>query len=200
MDGSTTEMPTREILAEFKQAGFWGAKLSSSCQGAVWQALGGRPDSRLFDISCSPGCGSYPVQQAGDEVDPFEISAPHAAYARPQLGVKVIQSEAMLDNHYDFVFSSPVLEHVSAVADALETGLRGLRPRGLFIAFTPNGSNEYRQAVPQNGHPRVTLGTRNSWTVPGWRHVLCLRCLPVVPRSSPMLCRRGISVVASWPE
>jgi hypothetical protein len=45
----------------------------------------------------------------------------------------------------DIFFSAHVLEHVPSAIEAITFGMSILRPAGLFVAFTPNGSAQFRQ-------------------------------------------------------
>lgn len=46
---------------------------------------------------------------------------------------------------FDVFFSAHVLEHVPSVADVLTLAGNVLVNKGLFVAFTPNGSDVYRR-------------------------------------------------------
>jgi len=52
----------------------------------------------------------------------------------------------------DVFLSCHVIEHVSSVENMLALGERVLRPGGLFIAFTPNGSMAHRDKNPKGWH------------------------------------------------
>ena len=81
----------------------------------------------------------------GFDVESFEISKPRAKYAREKLGVRVHDSISSVSGSFDIFFSSHVLEHVPSVKESIEFGMRILKPGGLFVAFTPNGSLDFRK-------------------------------------------------------
>src|SRR6185436_8915682 len=49
-------------------------------------------------------------------------------------------------------FSSHVLEHVPSTSAIFDLGVRLLRSGGLFVAFTPNGSDDFRKVDPDAWH------------------------------------------------
>lgn len=50
-----------------------------------------------------------------------------------------------IKGQFDVVFSAHVLEHVPSVKESIEYGMSMLKPNGLFVAFTPNGSEDYKR-------------------------------------------------------
>ncbi len=143
---STTELPGESELRELLSAGFRGHPKNCSAYFGVLEALGALPGGRLLDFGCSWGYGSWQLRAAGYRVEAYEISARRAAYAREKLRIPVLPEPVFLPGNYDIFFSSHVIEHVPSVAGMIETGLRALRPGGLFIAFTPNPSLEQPRA------------------------------------------------------
>jgi 2-polyprenyl-3-methyl-5-hydroxy-6-metoxy-1,4-benzoquinol methylase len=143
--GFTTECPSDEILAKHLESGFAGGEKDYSIYIDVIAAAGGKRGARLFDFGCSWGYGSWQFTQHGFEVESFELSVPRANFARNKLRLNVHHSLSDVKGMFDIFFSSHVLEHLSAVKDSIEFGMHILKPGGLFVAFTPNGSEEYRQ-------------------------------------------------------
>lgn len=72
------------------------------------------------------------------------VSVTRANYAASRLGVKIAALDREPAASYDVFFSSHVIEHVPDPARMLADGLRILRPGGLFLAVTPNGSSSFR--------------------------------------------------------
>jgi SAM-dependent methyltransferase len=105
-----------------------------------------------MDFGCSWGYGSYQLQQAGFSVEAFEISRPRANYAREKLGISTVELEDIAPESCDVFLSCHVIEHVPSVENMLALGERALRPGGLFIAFTPNGSTTHRNRNPEGWH------------------------------------------------
>lgn len=149
-EGFTTDCPSDRRLAELLEQGFAGGEKDFSRYIEVIRAAGGEPGQRLFDFGCSWGYGSWQLARQGFEVESFEISAPRARYAREKLGVKVNGELPDEEAGFDIFFSSHVLEHVPSVKRSIEQGMRLLKPGGLFVAFTPNGSARYREVAAES--------------------------------------------------
>ncbi|MBS0209203.1 MAG: class I SAM-dependent methyltransferase [Planctomycetes bacterium] len=150
--GFTTDLPDDATLERLKRSHFRDSPKDYQHYLNVLTALGGRPGQRLFDFGCSWGYGSWQLSQAGYQVDACEISVPRGHFARDRLGVRVMSVTEIAPGSYDLFFSSHVIEHVPSVAKMLALGLRALRPGGLFVAFTPNGSTPFRQRFPALFH------------------------------------------------
>lgn len=142
--GVTTDTPSDQELATLLASRFAGHEKNYNGYIAVLRALGVTAGATVFDFGCSWGYGSYQLAQAGFTVHAFEISRRRAEYARAKLGVSVHPITDSDYGAYDVFFSAHVIEHVPSVSDMIELGMRCLKPGGLFIAFTPNGSAAFR--------------------------------------------------------
>lgn len=141
--GFTTDCPTESLLKNLVKNKFLGGEKDYSEYIKVIKAAGGDRGNRLFDFGCSWGYGSWQFMQKGFDVESFEISKSRANYARNKLGVKVHSSLSGVTGLFDIFFSSHVIEHVPSVKDAIDFGMSILKPGGLFVAFTPNGSFDF---------------------------------------------------------
>lgn len=156
--GFTTEAPDVNTLSCLTASSFAGTEKDYSSLIAIISDLGVVQGSRIFDFGCSWGYGSWQLSRAGYNVEAFEISQPRARYARELLGVNVIDRMDMLsdcskaESCYDLFFSNHVLEHVPSPSSVVRIARRMLKPGGLFIAVTPNGSDAYRQLSPTGWH------------------------------------------------
>ena len=150
--GFTSDCPADEQLAGYLAKGFAGTEKDYAAYLAVLSALGVAKGARIFDFGCSWGYGSWQLARAGFSVAAFEISKPRAAYASQKLAVNFLDPKLEPDAGYDCFFSAHVIEHVPSVREMFEVGMRLLKPGGLFVAFTPNGSDAYRRAVPEFWH------------------------------------------------
>lgn len=148
--GQTTELPGEDELQALVASEFSAMDGHYRTAGEILRRLGAGP--RLFDYGCSWGYGSFQLRRDGFEVDSYEISRPRAAYAKQKLGANLVQPEEARPGDYDVFFSSHVIEHVPSVSAMLRLGLRLLKPGGLFVAFSPNGSEHYRRLQPANWH------------------------------------------------
>ena len=151
-ENTTTDTPERARLEELKQENFASLSTSYLKYIEVIEALGANNRQRVMDFGCSWGYGSHQLQQAGFQVDAFEISRSRADYAREKLGVSVLEIKDMPSAAYDVFLSSHVIEHVPSVEEMLALGERLLKPGGLFVAFTPNGSADFRKLNPSGWH------------------------------------------------
>ncbi len=105
---------------------------------------------KVLDYGCSWGYQSHQIQQAGIDVQGFEISRPRASYGIEKLGIDIKTNESQLRDQNDIFYSSHVLEHVPAVKYSIELGTKLLRENGLLILITPNGSGEFKSMYPEN--------------------------------------------------
>lgn len=144
VQGITTDMPSGQELASLIKTQFSGHEKNYAPYIAVLLALGVKTGAKVFDFGCSWGYGSYQLAQAGFTVDAFEISRPRAEYARSKLDVHIRPINDSENGGYDVFFSAHVIEHVPSVSHMIDLGMRYLKPEGLFVAFTPNGSDTFR--------------------------------------------------------
>lgn len=151
-ESTTTDLPSNADLEALKKENF--ASLSTSYLGyiEVIRALGGKPGGRVVDFGCSWGYGSHQLLQAGFSVEAFEISKPRATYAREKLNIATVDQADIRPESCDVFLSGHVIEHVPSVESMITLGERALRPGGLFIAFTPNGSLTLRVRNPKGWH------------------------------------------------
>ena len=150
--GLTTEMPSSQELEKMLTIKFRHTEKDFSNYINILKALGCQKGDSLLDFGCSWGYGSWQLMDYGFSVRAFEISAPRCTYARKYLNVDAYTSLNHFNNQFDIFFSSHVLEHVPSVSKIITYGWQILRPGGLFIAFTPNGSNVFRKSNPNNWH------------------------------------------------
>jgi 2-polyprenyl-3-methyl-5-hydroxy-6-metoxy-1,4-benzoquinol methylase len=151
-EGFTTDLPSTAEIQELMATRFAGSEKNYAHYLAVLRALGVSPGVRLFDYGCSWGYGSHQLAAAGYQVDAFEISRPRAAYARSQFGVSMPDMETLLPASYDVFFSAHVIEHVPSPVAMMALGMRLLKPGGLWVCFSPNGSLTFRQRAPRDWH------------------------------------------------
>jgi 2-polyprenyl-3-methyl-5-hydroxy-6-metoxy-1,4-benzoquinol methylase len=143
--GLATDCPSDEQLTRMIANEFKNTEADYSTYIDVICAAGGLKGSSLFDFGCSWGYGSWQFMHRGFNVESLEVSIPRANYARRKLGIKVHASIAEVKETFDIFFSAHVLEHVPSAIEAITFGMSILRPAGLFVAFTPNGSAQFRQ-------------------------------------------------------
>lgn len=152
IQGFTTALPTDEQLNIHLKNNFSNTEKDYSTYVEILQkALPGN-SKKIFDLGCSWGYGSWQLKRSGFEVESFEISSIRADYARKKLDIKVHSSISDVSGKFDCFFSCHVLEHLPSVRDAISFGFRILKPGGLFVAITPNGSEPRRKLEPKLWH------------------------------------------------
>jgi len=156
--GFTTDMPSEEALARLRSTKFAGHEKSYAHLIELLKRLGVTPGARIYDYGCSWGFGSWQFMEAGYEVRAFEISGPRAEYARSRLSVECdedivdVAKRTDLRRTFDVFFSNHVMEHVPRPHDAISLAQALVKPGGLFVSVTPNGSLVYRAAAPSAWH------------------------------------------------
>jgi 2-polyprenyl-3-methyl-5-hydroxy-6-metoxy-1,4-benzoquinol methylase len=148
--GFTSEMPGTEELNRLLKNKFVGHEKDYAICVALLKSLGAKKGDRILDFGCSWGYGSWQLKQAGYEVEGFEISRPRCEYARTKLGLIAHKSldDVGPNRSFDIFFSVHVLEHVPSIAETVAFARKKLKPGGLFVALTPNGSEGFRRKAP----------------------------------------------------
>jgi SAM-dependent methyltransferase len=192
--GFTTEIPSEEMLAELLATEFKGSAKDYSGYVEFLRALKIKPGARILDFGCSWGYGTWQLQHAGYTVQGFEISKPRCAFARSRLGLDVVPLREQVQPPFDCFFSAHVLEHVPNVLEILELARSWLSKGGLFVAFTPNGSELNREVEPSAWHSR--------W---GFVHPQLLDgrfCMRNLKNEPYLLGSRGVDLshVAAWDQ
>jgi 2-polyprenyl-3-methyl-5-hydroxy-6-metoxy-1,4-benzoquinol methylase len=148
--GFTTELPNTAALRWLKATNFRGSPKDYSVYISLLRALGLGPGDSLFDFGCSWGYGAYQLEAHGFRVTAHEISAARRAYAADRLGIEFIgELGAVAPGHplfesFDCFFSAHVLEHVTCPEQVFRCSAKLLRPGGIFVCFTPNGTEAHR--------------------------------------------------------
>lgn len=146
--GFTTDVPSSDELFRLMSIKFSGTEKDYSRFITILETLGIQKDARVFDFGCSWGYGSWQFLQGGYDTESYEISVPRGDFARQKLGCTVHSNPADVRPGFDVFFSSHVLEHVPSVKKVINFATSILRPGGLFLAFTPNGSMAHRAKDP----------------------------------------------------
>ncbi len=178
--GFTTDMPDEKELQLLLENAFRGTEKDYTAYLEVLHALTPPEYVRLLDFGCSWGYGSWQLKNAGYSVDSYEISMPRALFARQQLGLHVYTDITQISDKYDVIFMSHVLEHLPSVRKAIEFVMIHLKDGGLFICFTPNGSEQYRKENPYRWmrawsmvHPNMLDSMFYAREFMVYKHVIC---------------------------
>lgn len=150
--GFTTEMPNRKTLRRMVENKFRGGPRDYRAYLELLERLRLKKGDTLLEYGCSWGYGAWQLQDAGYEVKAFEISKPRCRDAREELGIRAVDDPGAVGGPFDVVFSAHVPEHVDQLEVALARQWDWLKPGGLLVGVTPNGSAAFRQAHPRNFH------------------------------------------------
>lgn len=148
--GFTTEMPSIAELSKLKSSKFQNSEKNYTYYINFLNTLGLKKNARILDFGCSWGYGSWQFKQGGYDVQSFEISRPRCEYAIRHMNVDATWNLHDLRGPFDVFFSSHVIEHVPSVKETILVAEKLLKPGGYFVAFTPNGSNAYRELSPSS--------------------------------------------------
>jgi SAM-dependent methyltransferase len=150
--GLTTELPSPAELSALLASGFKGSIKDFSYHGNVIEAFGVPAKGRLLDFGANWGYASWQFARRGFNVTSYEISQPKAAFGA-NLGVTIHTDLASVGSGFDAVYSSHVLEHTPDPREVLMQQLALVKPGGLVIAHTPNGSSSWRAAAGRGFSP-----------------------------------------------
>jgi len=140
---SITDLPTDDALARMMADNFPDKRNHAPFVGALLHNIKGK----VLDYGCSWGYSVFHLLKAGYDAEGFEISRPRAAFGK-KLGVTIHHRHEDIGADFDLVMSNHAIEHLPVVADFITLAASRLKKEGLFIAFCPNGSPEYRQREP----------------------------------------------------
>lgn len=157
--GFTTDLPSPEALQALIDSRFAGSEKDYSRYIRLLHDAGVQPGARVFDFGCSWGYGSHQFAQAGFDTLSYELSRERGRYGAEKLGVRLVDdfdawaNTAEAEGSHDVFFSSHVLEHVPSPGSVLRLARRVVKPGGLIVTLTPNGS------LAAKVHPRWS----NQW-------------------------------------
>jgi 2-polyprenyl-3-methyl-5-hydroxy-6-metoxy-1,4-benzoquinol methylase len=140
----TTNLPSEAELQHLISTEFKGSAKDFRYHADMLKAVGLQAGARLLDFGANWGYASWQFQRAGFEVTSFEISKPRARYGE-KLGLKIETDLEAIQGPFDAVFSCHVLEHVPNPMETLHGMLNLVKPGGLVIGMTPNGSRSFRE-------------------------------------------------------
>lgn len=150
-EGFTTDMPSDVELDKLKSRNFYGSGKDYSGYINILKSIGYEPGNSILDFGCSWGYGSWQFSKAGLKVIGYELSQNRCAFAKEKLGVEAHSDLNKLRGYpkFNFFFSSHVLEHIPRIHEVIRQARELVQPGGYFVAFTPNGSMEYRALNPR---------------------------------------------------
>ncbi|MEH2143416.1 class I SAM-dependent methyltransferase [Nostoc sp.] len=142
--GFTTDLPDKEYLDKLLKSNFINHEKSYYSIINLLKLFYPQKN-KLFDFGCSWGYGAWQFKKADFLVSAYEISKIRADFAANYLGINMIDiSNRLNENTIDIFFSNHVLEHVPSPSKTIALAKKMLKPDGIFVAITPNGSDSYR--------------------------------------------------------
>ncbi len=121
-------------------------------------------DKRFLDVGCATGKLVAHLKSRGWEALGTEVCAASAEYGRTRRGVTILEGTleelGLVDDPFDLVHSSHVIEHVPGPGVYLDEIFRIIKPGGHFICVTPNTASfqarfyrrEWRSAIADHVH------------------------------------------------
>jgi hypothetical protein len=106
---------------------------------------------KIIDYGCSWGYSLFQLKNAGYDAEGFEISKVRAAFGE-KIKVVIHYNFTEVRGNNDVIMSSHAIEHVPVVSDFIKFASMKLVKNGIFIAFCPNGSPEFRTRESHNFH------------------------------------------------
>jgi 2-polyprenyl-3-methyl-5-hydroxy-6-metoxy-1,4-benzoquinol methylase len=147
--GLTTDLPDDKQLDQLRQTRFANTQKDYLRFVKLIQSLGFEKDARILDYGANWGYGVWQLQQAGyTDTTGYELSRRRAAFGGKKLDVEIASSLGNITGQYDVIMSSHVLEHVPDPATSIRDQLSLLKPGGVVIAMTPNGSEDFQTVSP----------------------------------------------------
>jgi len=149
-ESMTTELPDKAQLEKYKSNRFINMGKNIDPIIDILEMAELENNSLVLDFGCSWGYSAWQFKTRGYHCKGYEISLPRAKYARDVLGIELVSHVEDLKGEIDLFFSSHVLEHVPNPLDTLSLAIDVVRPGGLVLFITPNGSFNYRTKAPNN--------------------------------------------------
>ena len=141
--GLTTELPNDNQLSELLDVNFKGSEKDFTRHISIFSALKVPTNAKILDFGANWGYASWQFARAEFDVKSFEISHRRAAYGE-KLGLTIHTNIHEVGRDFDVVYSCHVLEHIPNARGVLLNQLSLLKPGGLVVAHTPNGSNDFQ--------------------------------------------------------
>lgn len=149
-----TDMPDEATLATLIANNFSDLR---DFAPLIRAAMPNKEHIKMVDYGCSWGYNVFKLRNAGIDALGYELSRPRAAYGRKNLKLEIADVETAITAGNDVIFSSHVIEHLPHIDAFIDLCKNRLMPDGVFMAFCPNGSKEYRD---RNAYTfRVTWGS-----------------------------------------
>lgn len=155
-----TDLPTDSQLAEMMGNNFDGKRDYAPFVRALCKSAA----PRVLDYGSSWGYSVFQLKAAGCDAEGYDVSVGRAKFA-DKIGVKVHTRLTDIRNENEVIMSSHAIEHLPVVSDFIQFASSKLQREGIFMAFCPNGSPEFRAREPHTFHVNWGLLHPNYLTV-----------------------------------
>lgn len=143
-----TDLPSDSEIAKLKDNNFENLR----SYDAYLTALFGTDAIKILDYGTSWGYNVFKLRNSKYDAVGFELSKPRAKFGEEKLGVKIFSELDEVPKDLDVVLSSHVIEHLIDLPSFFNFSKSHLKEEGVFIAFCPNGNDEYRQRETEIWH------------------------------------------------
>lgn len=144
---SITDLPTDEQLVKLMKDNFPDKRNHSRFVHALLKNY----SAKVLDYGCSWGYSVHQLRHAGFNAEGFEISRPRAEFGK-KINVNIHYTEDSVPDGLDMIMSNHAIEHIPTISDFVKFSTSRLKQHGIFMAFCPNGSDEYRKREPEIFH------------------------------------------------
>ena len=144
---SIAELPSDAELLRMMSENFHEKRNHAPFVEAVLKSTKGK----VLDFGCSWGYSVFHLKQAGYDAEGFEIAKPRAEFGR-KIGVHIHYQLHTIGHDLDLVMSNHTIEHLPIISEFVSLSASRLKRDGIFLAFCPNGSPEYRIREPKIFH------------------------------------------------
>lgn len=144
---SITDLPSDERLHQLMKDNFPDKRNHVPFVHALLKCSSGK----VLDYGCSWGYSVYHLKHAGYDAEGFEISKQRAEFGK-KINVAIHFSQHTVNSGLDLIMSNHAIEHIPVISDFIKFSTSKLKKEGIFMAFCPNGSAEYRKREPDIFH------------------------------------------------
>jgi SAM-dependent methyltransferase len=117
------------------------------------------PPGKALEFGCGPGGMLYELNKRGFVAQGVEISEKSRMISKALLSefetaIVYETSESLPENHFDYIFSFEVLEHIKDDLAALKSWLRHLKHEGIIVISVPAHKRKWNITDVMVGHYR----------------------------------------------